>query len=104
VLELEQHADAFEREEVELDLVCSLSNADLLELGIADAGGATTVLMALQCNCLRNVTFVHTVCVFLCAGSRQKILAAAFQLAAPRPLMCPADMLPLRSVESSPRR
>lgn len=39
-LGLEKHADAFEREEVELDLVCSLSNADLLELGIADAGVA----------------------------------------------------------------
>ena len=39
-LGLERHADAFEREEVELDLVSSLSDADLLELGIADAGVA----------------------------------------------------------------
>jgi SAM domain (Sterile alpha motif) len=53
-LGLEKHADAFEREEVELDLVCSLSNADLLELGIADAGVARNALLVVRCNRLQN--------------------------------------------------
>lgn len=41
-LGLERHADAFEQEEVELDVVSTLSDADLLALGVHDAGAAAT--------------------------------------------------------------
>jgi SAM domain (Sterile alpha motif) len=106
-LGLEEHADAFEREEVELDLVCSLSNADLLELGIADAGVARSVLLVMQSNHLQNVATSLECSIFInpCKGSRHIILAAAPQLAAPRRLISPADVvLPLQSVENKPRR
>ena len=64
VLGLEQHADAFEREEVELDLVCSLSNADLLELGIEDAGVVKIGMLHVRCEGLRSMSMcLSTECV-----------------------------------------
>ena len=42
--------------------MCSLSNADLLELGIEDAGVVKIVMLHVRCDVLQNVEMLLTVC------------------------------------------